>query len=254
MYIEENISFRTNDAFEGVILETCIDKGMSRPRVRPYKSTIFPEDIRVEFPRDLRQDYPIGTRFMGNLKVLQKTNKSTGQLIGNPYLRVDTKTIVIDDSFIPETQLIAVRQNTKSDRVYTYNKNTPQDIFLELRRSLLNSSKQAPVAFNISMQKAFDRSKSIVLYALMRADGVCEGCDKQAPFLRKNGEPYLEVHHIKELSSGGSDTPDNVIALCPNCHRRVTHGQDKSEYNQQLKFKVIGLESNLDNQSLSRLH
>lgn len=37
----------------------------------------------------------------------------------------------------------------------------------------------------------------------------------------KKGQPFLEVHHIHYLSNGGNDTIDNVIALCPNCHRKI---------------------------------
>lgn len=33
--------------------------------------------------------------------------------------------------------------------------------------------------------------------------------------------PYLEVHHIKILSHGGSDSVENVVALCPNCHKKI---------------------------------
>jgi 5-methylcytosine-specific restriction endonuclease McrA len=243
------MTFKNNDEFEGVLLETCLDKGISRPRVRPFKSSVFPEDIRVEFPRNLREENPIGTRFIADLKVLQKTNKGTGGLIGAPYLRVNTKTIQIDTSFIPESQVIAIRQNTKSDRVYTYNLDDKVSnlSFFELRSKLVNKLNDKPLSFSISTQKAFDRSRLIVTYALSRANGICEGCEQQAPFLRKNGDPYLEVHHIAEVSNGGSDSPVNVIALCPNCHRRVTHGQDKAEYNYQLETKIIILEEAFDN-------
>jgi 5-methylcytosine-specific restriction endonuclease McrA len=26
-------------------------------------------------------------------------------------------------------------------------------------------------------------------------------------------------HHVVPLSAGGDDSPDNIIVLCPNCHR-----------------------------------
>ncbi|WP_374725706.1 HNH endonuclease [Tardiphaga robiniae] len=57
------------------------------------------------------------------------------------------------------------------------------------------------------------------------ADGVCEECGKEAPFLKESdGKPYLEVHHVTPLSMGGADTIDNTIAVCPNCHRQYHHG------------------------------
>lgn len=80
----------------------------------------------------------------------------------------------------------------------------------------------------------YSRSQEIKDYVKARADGVCEGCNEPAPFTDKSGDPYLQVHHIHELSDGGSDAPENVVALCPNCHYRVHHGQDGESYNQEL--------------------
>ena len=53
------------------------------------------------------------------------------------------------------------------------------------------------------------------------ANGICQMCGEKAPFYDRNNEPYLEEHHVKQLAKGGSDTMDNVVAICPNCHRRV---------------------------------
>jgi len=90
------------------------------------------------------------------------------------------------------------------------------------------------------------RSGTIKLYALARSKADCEACDEPAPFIRrKNGEPYLEVHHIKELSQGGTDSILNVAAICPNCHARVTHGDDASMYNQSIFYKIKTKESRI---------
>lgn len=76
-----------------------------------------------------------------------------------------------------------------------------------------------------------------------RADGKCEACGGPAPFTSKTGEPYLHAHHIHELSEGGKDTIESVIALCPNCHYRVHHGKDGNEFNQDLLEIVHKLEN-----------
>lgn len=91
-----------------------------------------------------------------------------------------------------------------------------------------------------------ERSRLMAEYALSRSSGVCEGCLTAAPFIRRNGQPYLEVHHIFELGSGGSDHPANVAAVCPNCHTRVTHGKDGKEFNSKIKARVLLLEAELD--------
>lgn len=37
--------------------------------------------------------------------------------------------------------------------------------------------------------------------------------------------PWMEIHHIDELSEGGNTEFDNLIVLCPNCHTRVHREQ-----------------------------
>ncbi|WP_408869546.1 HNH endonuclease [Commensalibacter communis] len=39
--------------------------------------------------------------------------------------------------------------------------------------------------------------------------------------LTLKGVPYLETHHIQWLSRGGSDKLENMVALCPNCHKKM---------------------------------
>lgn len=90
----------------------------------------------------------------------------------------------------------------------------------------------------------YQRSRDVRNYVLMRAAGDCEGCKSPAPFIRKNGSPYLEPHHIRRVSDGGPDDPAFVIALCPNCHRRVHAGQDGVAYNEILSAKMPDIESN----------
>lgn len=67
----------------------------------------------------------------------------------------------------------------------------------------------------------YERDPYIAIYAKERAKGVCQLCHKEAPFRNSRNEPYLETHHILWLSQGGSDSVDNVVALCPNCHRKM---------------------------------
>jgi len=71
------------------------------------------------------------------------------------------------------------------------------------------------------VSKQYDRNQDIGEYAKRRANGYCQLCNTPAPFKNKNGEPYLETHHIKWLSNGGADSIDNTVALCPNCHRKM---------------------------------
>lgn len=105
----------------------------------------------------------------------------------------------------------------------------------ELYRRAEESVENAPeTRVTSSSRNTYPRSEVVKEYALRAADGVCQGCESEAPFTGKDGEPFLEVHHLHRRSDGGADHPDNVVALCPNCHRRVHQGQDGNEFNQEL--------------------
>ncbi|MGG0577518.1 HNH endonuclease signature motif containing protein [Priestia aryabhattai] len=77
---------------------------------------------------------------------------------------------------------------------------------------------------------AFTRKIYIKEYAKKMAKGICQLCEEEAPFSDKQGNPFLEVHHIKYLSKGGKDEIGNVVALCPNCHRRIHILEDTEDF------------------------
>jgi 5-methylcytosine-specific restriction enzyme A len=90
-------------------------------------------------------------------------------------------------------------------------------------KRLVDSDPVAAVRFVVA--KVFHRNPDVVATVLARAKGVCEACAAPAPFTRShNGEPYLEVHHRVYLASGGKDTVENAVAVCPNCHRMAHYG------------------------------
>lgn len=92
------------------------------------------------------------------------------------------------------------------------------------RQNRLASANKKPKTINV-VTKAYKRNPDVVAEVLARANGYCEECGHEAPFIRaSNGTPYLEVHHILPLAQGGDDTVENAQALCPNCHRKAHFG------------------------------
>ena len=67
----------------------------------------------------------------------------------------------------------------------------------------------------------YARNPHVAELAKRRARGKCELCKQPAPFNNASNEPYLESHHIVWLAHGGADRPENTVALCPNCHRKM---------------------------------
>lgn len=77
------------------------------------------------------------------------------------------------------------------------------------------------------------RDRAVRHAVLNRALGLCEYC-KTPGFRTTSGQIYLETHHVIPLSEGGPDRVNNVIALCPNDHRRSHHGVNKAEFRAEL--------------------
>lgn len=91
-------------------------------------------------------------------------------------------------------------------------------------------------------RKIYQRSRKVAHYVLMRAEGECESCEKPAPFMRKDGTPYLEPHHVNRLSDGGLDHPRYVGAVCPSCHREIHSGVHGALVNERLKQRLEVIE------------
>lgn len=72
------------------------------------------------------------------------------------------------------------------------------------------------------------RDPKIKAWVLKEANGRCECCENDAPFITTESEPFLEVHHLRCLADGGSDTVSNTVSLCPNCHREMHYGINKT--------------------------
>ncbi len=56
--------------------------------------------------------------------------------------------------------------------------------------------------------------------------GHCQVCDFW--FLKKDTEPYFEVHHINPLIS---HNPKNLLVVCANCHSQFEYADVRSEFN-----------------------
>ncbi|CAM3204689.1 HNH endonuclease [Vibrio rarus] len=96
----------------------------------------------------------------------------------------------------------------------------------ENRRRRLKSTPNNPEKIQ-TVSTAYRRNPDVIVEVLLRANGICERCKKDAPFRRRKDEtPYLEVHHIIRLADGGVDSVENALALCPNCHRELHFGSE----------------------------
>jgi 5-methylcytosine-specific restriction protein A len=95
------------------------------------------------------------------------------------------------------------------------------------------SGDNTPVRRTVTTE-SFVRDSLVRRRVRERAKGFCEYCS-QAGFTMSSGAAYVETHHIVSLSSGGADSDVNVIALCPNDHRRAHHAADQESLGAQFQ-------------------
>jgi predicted HNH restriction endonuclease len=86
------------------------------------------------------------------------------------------------------------------------------------------------------------RNSDVIALVRLRSEFSCELCG-WIGFMKENGEFYIEVHHLRMISEGGSDIPENVVALCPNCHRKMHHAGNREELMKEVieKLAVKGI-------------
>ena len=167
------------DFFEGVLLETCRDDRVTRPRVRPVE--VLPEWLRVEFPRDLREKNPMGTRFRADVHVRRK-HHDDGRPNGDVYLRAENSSIVqVEQPDTDELIFARKRHGTVSGKSYEYIriKRAPKsavDKFIRLRRRAYGKEYCRGRAQKLAEVMRHERSRLMAEYALSRSSGVCEGC------------------------------------------------------------------------------
>jgi hypothetical protein len=63
----------------------------------------------------------------------------------------------------------------------------------------------------------------------------------------------LDIHHIERISENGKSVPDNLIALCPNCHRRYHAGEIPVETIKSWKYHLLALNEAFDKKSINYL-
>lgn len=64
----------------------------------------------------------------------------------------------------------------------------------------------------------------------------CQFCNKT--ILKKDGTKYIEACHIKPKSKGGGECINNILILCPNCHKEFDLGNRYEEWISDSIYKV----------------
>jgi hypothetical protein len=111
----------------------------------------------------------------------------------------------------------------------------------KLKASVLSPTGNKKPAKLSAVVESFVRDPRVRAFVLNLADGRCEACEMLAPFEDAYGDLFLEVHHLNFLANGGSDTVENAVAVCPNCHRRLHYSIDREAYRTSIQRKLSRL-------------
>lgn len=122
------------------------------------------------------------------------------------------------------------------------------ELSIKSLKEIILKSKNITITTRKAQINIHNRKQYIREFANKIANGICQLCEKVAPFTDKYGKPFLEVHHIQYLSKGGKDELENVVALCPNCHRRVHHLELEEEVEKLSQIALRNINNNLLNE------
>lgn len=130
---------------------------------------------------------------------------------------------------------------------------------------LSDTSKQQPTYNNGVSGRTVAKKAYISKQALRDAHYKCMFDEKHKTFLTNKGVPYMEGHHLIPCTSSNAeyywsnlkrniDCVENIICLCPTCHRRIHFGSKEerkniitSLYNKRIQsLLAVGLDISLE--------
>lgn len=250
-----NTPSRNRDYIDGMLLHLKRmaenDMRLDEIQVASAKALQLPEPERIVWPEGYSRPLRMaGVSDLGDLRLaigrqstaFQNTSNSTGNNSKRMKLIVRSP----EAAAMTMDQLEAIFTGRNGGSVWTEAPTSDEE---ELRKRVASARHKArrasargkapPVGQEdvkraSSSSDGFVRDPNVIAWVLEQATGACEACGEDAPFQRDDGEPYLEVHHVRPLAEGGPDTVDNAVACCPNCHRHLHHGSGRETLRKSL--------------------
>lgn len=119
-----------------------------------------------------------------------------------------------------------------------------QSITEALESSVTNAPNRPVITDNSPRGKTVRRDPRLSKTAIINANYLCEVDGNHSTFLNTNNKPYMEGHHlipctvknanfIWEIYQKNIDCVENIVSLCPNCHREIHFA------NKETKVEII---------------
>lgn len=130
-----------------------------------------------------------------------------------------------------ENRSILNNTNSSSFSIFENNILDDEDLYQEDSNSLveliLNTGPIEKPKYISNQRGQFSRIPGIAKTALNNANYSCEiNCNHKTFLFEKSMKNYMEAHHLIPMSFQDDfefsiDVPENIICLCPNCHRAI---------------------------------
>ena len=143
--------------------------------------------------------------------IIKKTPNKSYELLNNAnqfikFMPIDKNARNLFEPFIDFTKNNFKTNNIVQPDSYNINNNYLDNKQFAGEKKILNSGKQSTKRSVSETKKKFVASQQ---------NWCCKKCQKQLP-------AWFEVDHVMKLEYGGSNSIDNLEALCRDCHGRKT--------------------------------
>lgn len=103
----------------------------------------------------------------------------------------------------------------------------------------------------------FRRDANIVKFMRIYAPDICAACNdiydiKDRSFITRQNRYYTEIHHCISVGKEKElDVLENLVKLCPTCHRALGKGSSSAEYQKELIKRILN--SNQQNLEFAKI-
>jgi len=136
-----------------------------------------------------------------------------------------------DPAYFEILRRAGISKDINNDICEIESKTDPLQILSALNEKLKNLP---PKEINHKAQAYLDRGSSVTTALKKLLGAKCQICEWQGFAKKKNKnikqENFIEAHHLTQISDkqSGSLCTDNIILVCPNCHREIHYGSEFS--------------------------
>lgn len=145
------------------------------------------------------------------------------------FLYIDKNSQLIIGS-IPETLWYDLDQVDVEDNIYLNEIQEEIKVEVQDKKRIIVPPKPKIVEVQVAGKRVYRRNPLIAVVSLTQAKFTCEIDHSHKTFIaEKSKAPYVEAHHFVPMKFQSDfefplDCVDNVISLCPNCHRGIHLG------------------------------